>query len=430
MDLVYGHLGTPFYDTASKIWQFARDPLVKWYFHPICHLWKDSVIEQHNHAKPQAQQQLCDAYPALGGSTYLEDPRLSEYIRDSMQQFDSTVSDLIALGNAGDVTHQRAYKELQLRQVVVVASGAAGELIRLIALNRKRLRWNNGEKLGLEVLTVQDGDEAWWKGNNSAIQQVVFAGEEKQASTWLAVRYQSAISILRPTLRFEMVCPNNATGQIQNLPASRLDANHIVTLTSQDAGGNQFADVTFNPWNFQQFATVTQGCHWHVWNVKRQSRVYGLYKLEEISSGLGPRDENVNESPFAVNLDGWARVLWIVDPHTLVIAGRRNIALINIDTKLIGPEIADLGLSKSSDWILDLRRTPASTDHLLVLTSSRLILLNLSPSAQKVTSPVPAATLVSWGHFRSPKDISLSMSCFSPREPMEASQTNYSKSDL
>ena len=42
------------------------------------------------------------------------------------------------------------------------------------------------------------------KGNGSCIQQLVFASHEKVGSTWLAVRYQGAISILKPKNAFPL----------------------------------------------------------------------------------------------------------------------------------------------------------------------------------------------------------------------------------
>ena len=161
MDLVYGHLGTPVYDTASKRWHFPRDPLSKRYFHRVSQVFKDSATEVHALAKPEAQQQLLNVYPELGGSLNLEDAEFSEAISKPLWQFDPTISDLVAIGNALDTTHQRAHKELHYKQIIAVASGAAGELVRLIVLNRKVLKWNNIEEIKLEILTADNGEEAW-----------------------------------------------------------------------------------------------------------------------------------------------------------------------------------------------------------------------------------------------------------------------------
>lgn len=430
MDLVYGHLGPPVYDTESKTWHFARNPQSQRYFHPICPLFRDLATEQHALAEPEAQQQLLTAYPEFGGSFSLEDARLSEVVSKCMSQYDPAVSDLLAIGNAVDTTHPKAMKELHYKQIIVLASGAAGELVRLVVLNRKYLKWESSEKLKLESLTAQNGEEGWWKGNGSPIQQLVFAGSEKQGSTWLAVRYLSALSVLKPVLHSGMICPSNAEGQIHDLPASRLDANHIITLNPQDASGMPFADVTFNPWDPEQFATIDQGCRWHIWKIKAQNKIHGLWTFENICSGSAVDDKNPNHDLSESILDSWARLLWVGNAETVVIAYRRNIAVFDVRTKPVTLDASDLELSKSSDWILDMKRTPGNVGHLLVVTSSRLFMLEIRPVVRGEKSLAGAAILVSWVHFRSPEDISLSLSCFDCSEPGEASQRENSKQYL
>ncbi len=45
MDLVYGHLGEPVYDTDSKTWHFARDIQTKKYFSLLCTVMEAKEIE-------------------------------------------------------------------------------------------------------------------------------------------------------------------------------------------------------------------------------------------------------------------------------------------------------------------------------------------------------------------------------------------------
>lgn len=427
MDLGYGHSGTPVYDTESRSWHFARN-LQSWrYLHPICRLFQSTTTKDNASSNPRAPQQLLSAYPALGGSFSSEDAQLSELVRTLISQYDPKVSELLAIGNATDTTHPRHGKEPQYKQVMAVASGAAGELVKFVGLNREHLKWHTDFNLKIETLTAQNGEEGWWKGNGSSIQQLVFAGNEGQASTWLAIRYQGAISVVRPTLHHDMICPSNADGPIHDLPASRVDANHVTTLTSQDASGIPFADVTFDLWDPQRFATIDQGFHWHIWSMKVQIRIHGLCTLEKESGGNFVTDSHLDQDLPKLVLDGWARILWVNDVDTLFIASRRTIALFDISVEPVSLDVPELGLSKSSDWILDIKRTPASIRHLLVLTSSRLFLLETLSSTRRGQSLGAAAILVSCIHFRSPEDISLSMSCFNSTEPEEASQQKNSK---
>ena len=427
MDLVYGHLGIPVYDTESKKWHFTRNPQSTRHFHPICQLFKTIATERHAFSDLGTQQQLLKAYPEYGGSLLLEHARLSETVTKATSQYDPTVSDLLVFGSAVDATHPKALREIRYKPILAVASGAAGELVKLIVLNQQHLGWNNDERFKVESLTARGGEEGWWKGNGSSIKQLVFAGNEKQASTWLAVRYQGAISVLKPILQLGMICPSNAEGQIRDLPVSRLDANHIITLTSQDASGIPFADVTFNPWNSQQFAVINQRAHWHIWNMKAQIKSQGLWTLEKASGDSLVNDNALDHDISEPILDGWAKVLWASDADTLVIANRRNFAIFDVKAEPMSLDVPDLGLEKSSDWILDIKRTLVSTSHLLVVTSSRLFLLEARRSGKRQTSLAAATILVSWVHFRPPEDISLSVSIFNSNLQDEASRSQRSK---
>ena len=409
MDLVYGHLGVPIYDTQSKKWHFARSPASTRHIYPLGRLKKATEAAQRV-PLDNGIRQLLKAYPEVDHSLFLGLVQESEAVTRLTSQHDPTVSDLVVVGNAVDSTAPESWVTIQYKPLVAVPSGAAGELLKLVILNREHLGWKNNKGFHLKTMTARDGQEGWWKGNGSKIQQLVFAGKEKAASTWLAVRYQGAISLLKPVIRKGMACPSNASGQIHNLPASQLDANHIVTLVSSDACGIPFADVSFNPWNSQQFVTIDQGGHWHIWNLERVIKNKGIWKLVKDSSGSIIEGENLGFDISRPILDGWATVLWVGNANTLVVASRTIFAIFDTKTQHIGRTVPDIQLAKYSDWILDLKMSPVSQSHLLVLTSSRLFLLEIRTSEERMSSFDVATILVSWVHFRDPLDISLSLS--------------------
>ena len=426
MDLVYGHLGVPVYDTESKKWHFARNPRSRRYIHSLGPLMKATETDPIA-SSDRGIRQLWRAYPEVEQNLLLELAQVSEAVIRTTSQYDPTVSDLLVVGSAVDSTTPKSWHQTQYKPTVAVASGAAGEVVKLVVLNKQHLGWETDKDLQLKTFTARSDQEGWWKGNGSKIQQLIFAGREKEASSWLAVRYQGAISILKPLIRAGMVCPSNARGQINDLPASRVDANHLKTLASADACGVPFADVAFNPWNSQQFVTVDQGGHWHIWSLEVVIKNQGLWNLVKDLSGSIIEDDILDlDTPKSIS-DGWARTLWACDSDTLVVASRTTFAIFDIKAKPVGRIVADLGLAKYSDWIIDVKSSPACRSHLLVLTSSRLFLLEIRPSRERSTPVDAAVILISWIHFRAHQDFSLSFSILDGNMQREVPQIEDSK---
>ena len=71
--------------------------------------------------------------------------------------------------------------------------------------------------------------------------------------------------------------------------------------------------------------------------------------------------------------------------------------------------VPDLQLAKNLDWILDIQQSPNNQNHVLIVTSSRLFMLEIRPSPEDSSAWDSAIILVSWVHFRNPQDTSLSM---------------------
>ena len=189
-----------------------------------------------------------------------------------------------------------------------------------MTLDKESLGWDTRKGFHLKTSTARSGEQGWWRGNGSRIQQLVFAGKEKEASSWLAVRYQGAISIFKPVFQKKMVCPSNANGPIQDLPPSQLDANHISTVLSSDADGLPFADVSFDPRNPHHFVTVDQGGRWQTWILKTVARFQNVWAPVKGSSGSITNGENENPDNPRPTLDGWARALWVGGAETLLVA--------------------------------------------------------------------------------------------------------------
>ncbi len=403
MDLVYGHMGQPVYDTDSKTWHFTRDAHSRRYMHLICPLMnakESQTIDSFNGDMRHLERSFAGVDQAM-----LHDLlHFSETVAMATSQHDPTVSDLISFGNAVDELVLPTRFRLRYKPIVAVASGAAGELLRLIVLNRENLGWQDFKGVKLHAMTGRNGVEGWWKGSGGKIQQVTFAGKELKASTIVGIRQQGAISILNPKIQLNPVCPANAHGQILGLPSSRLDASHGVTVTPTDTGGLPFADVAFDPWNYSRFVTVDQAGRWQTWIIKRGPT---WTASKDLNGHMNQIDDATEVPPI---LDGWARASWATNSDTLIVASRTAFMIFDIEAKHVNRSETDLYLSKNSDWILDIKKSPASQSHLLVLTSSRLLLLEIRGAKQRSTKPDAAVILVSWVHFRAHQDVSLSLS--------------------
>ncbi|TKA67698.1 hypothetical protein B0A49_05875 [Cryomyces minteri] len=93
--------------------------------------------------------------------------------------------------------------------------------------------------------------------------------------------------------------------------------------------------------------------------------------------------------------DGWARIVWIGNSHTLML------------------KCPELGIARTAHWFLDLRSSPIHKDHVFILTSSNLFWLQVTTPEEKKNnnqSNAIAKVLLSWKHFRSDEDPSLRLS--------------------
>lgn len=285
---------------------------------------------------------------------------------------------------------------------------------------------NENRSVKLNTLTARDGEEGWWIGNGSPIQQLEFAGGEGESSTWLAVRYRGAISILKPVLRAQLISASTGGCSFQ-LPSSRLDANHILTLSLQETGGSPFAHVSFNSWDRRQIATIDQKGDWNVWSIKTHHKGRGLWTIVRRARGSLIEDNINNWKPGSSLADGWGSICWTGDINILLVTNRRSLAVFDIKAERKRLPVPDLALARSTDWILDVKRSTLHDSHIFVTTSSRIFWLHVSSAGEgqeieNVTSGV--SILLSWIHYRDPGDTSLRLNVIDGSTQSEALVTD------
>ncbi|CAF9910222.1 MAG: hypothetical protein ALECFALPRED_006424 [Alectoria fallacina] len=377
---------------------------------------QDSRIEADRTAKrAQNIKHLTHQYPELLPASSLLSglAQISEAVDNVTSSHDPTVLELLAMGQAVDQdSNGRGSKTVS---IAAVAGGPAGEAVRLVLLNNHKLGWEDSKNIRLSAFSAKGGEEGWWSGNGSPIQQLIFAEAEGRPSSWLAVRCHGAISVLRPQLRRNADMLPLAYAASNRNPPSRLCANHVVNLPIDQATDVPYSDVTFNPWYNQQIATVDQKGGWAVWDIeKMEKRPRGkrFWTAQKIRDGGLLDGLPEGETPTSSVTDGWGAVLWAGDLSTLVVVGRRMLAVFDVTDnprRLVTPNLVS---TTTSEWILDMKRSSKDSSHVFVITTFSIFWLQIASSAGNYGGeevPAGAKCLLSWRHFRDPDDISLSL---------------------
>ena len=430
-DLLYGHLGDPVYDTESQRWHFPRQPLISRRLEPLD---RSQIVVEPSHQsnedfapssieRTQQIKDLTHACPELLSVTVTgilpEFAYVSETINHVVASHDPTVSDLIAFGKV--VNASKVKMKTREFPCVALVAGTAGELVRFILLRKEQLGWDGHKAFGIQSLTAAGGEQGWWRGNGSPIQQLLFAADyEGNKGTLLATRYHGAISILQPVLRPGLVSPIASAADRFQLPASRIAVTLIATIETHSAGNLPFADVAFNPWDHQQLATIDQAGAWSTWDLAPPKiKDKTPCTVTRVSYGNAKVSRKTNLLPLNPVHDGWGRIIWSSNYEVLLKADRRALALAMIHMEPKAIKIPDLAMARSADWILDVKRSPTDPGQVFVVTSTRLFWLGVSVVGDMEKAKdvrIEVTVLLSWVHYRSPNDISLHLELLSEVE--------------
>lgn len=423
LGLNYGHFGEPSYDAENHEWHFPRQPGKTRELKPVGQpvralqspLQGPTAHVQSATERVQNIEYLTRQYPELQPASSLLPglAQISEVVEEVTSSHDPIVSELLAIGHALD-PDSRGHGSRTV-SIAAVAGGAAGEVVRLVLRNKEKRGWEDSKNIHLSAFSSKGGEEAWWSGSGSPIQQVVFAEAEGSPSSWLAVRYHGAIAVLRPQLQRNADIPPLAYATSTANPPSRLKANHIVTLSIDQANEVPYSGVAFNPWYNQQIATVDQKGGWAVWDIEKkakQARKRTVWRVKKIRCG-GLLDGLPDGATLTSSVaDGWGTVLWASDLSTIVVAGRRMLTVFDITSnprRLVAPNLVS---TTNSEWILDVKRSSKELTHVFVVTTFSIFWLQVANSAGNhggEEMAVGAKCLLSWRHFRDPEDISLGL---------------------
>ena len=422
-DLAYGHLGEATYDSATGKWHFQRIPGIQQQLVQVSEaeafvdgtLSNASCIIQPATARNRNIKDLVKNEPVLAPAAFLLHSlaQISEAVVHTTSTYDPISSNLVAFGTAQDLrAGGSGRKDVD---IVAVVGGLGGEVIRLFRLQKTRLEWEGHADVNLSCIKIDRTEEPTWTGDRVPIQQLCFSEDIDRPGSWLAVRFSTRTSILRPVLRDRPTSSIRArTGRPagQQSPPSSLDANLVVDLIIERTGGATHVDVTFNPWKQHELAVLDTSGRWSIWSIKARPSRRNVYDILACAAGsLRDCIDEACDNDLATNApDGWGVILWVCDTDTIIVANRRTITVHNINDRHQESTEPDLGLDSRSHWIIDVKRSPVSTAHLFVLTTLCIFWLKIEAGKEKAENRIDCKVLLARRHFRSQEDPSLRLS--------------------
>ncbi|KAL2354103.1 RNA polymerase I-specific transcription initiation factor RRN6-like protein [Cryomyces antarcticus] len=426
-DLNYGHLGEAIYNRDAQEWLFNRQLGRKSVLMPLgepdlsgssatVHYQSRSTDDSAERPSEIVRQQTKDLERAIPGlwATYDSLPvqlKLSKAISSATTDYDPTRGDLLAFGNI--------YDEGQKRRIQVAAfpGGLNGEVLRVVQVREERRGWKRDKSIWIKAPEFS-GDTGWWSGDGVPIQQVCFAQLVEAGGTFLAARSLSHTAIYRPVYRIAPTAQQQYRSSSLRNPSSLLDVNLLLSLPVKITGNDSHADVTFNPWIQRQLALVDRRGAWSVWDIHSSLGTHRPVLFREGIMSEGPPSRHGHSGPLD---DGWARIVWIGNSHTLMVCTRRQITIFDIHSNPVRLKCPELGIARTAHWFLDVRSSPIHKDHVFILTSSNLFWLQVTTLDGKKSnnqSNAIAKVLLSWKHFRSDEDASLRLSITADEDDM------------
>lgn len=374
-------------------------------------------VHNGNGYKTTQTTALVKACPELASSSkYLRgNEARSQAIAAATDNYDPRVSKLLALGNASCADENRVTNRTM--PIAVLAWGDSASSLKFTTLENKLAEEISSNIHRANVPSITSRESGWWAGHGTSVRQICFSDTVEETSTWMAVRFSRSTRIFRPLYHRSPVPARYGDDEpVHDIsPNSRLDANPLVNISISMTGGHSHADVMINPMYQRQVAIVDELGNWSVWEVqgRHQLKNKGNWRVIKTSFGYLPLpDSEDKDNGFSQeHYDGWASITWVEDK--LLVCDRRNAVLFSISSDPIKLCRIDLDLERNSEWILDLKRSPANESHIFVLTSSRIIWLNVvsrDATHHGDDESIEIPILLSWRHFRGLEDTSLQLS--------------------
>lgn len=310
-----------------------------------------------------------------------------------------TGGDLVASGTAKVLAKIYADRSIN---VLAVAHGEAGHILRLIKPRVEDHTWDGDDSVKLRLLNPSTSEDGYWLDGAGSIEQIVFSSGVEGDRSWLAVRKLASTTILQPLYQRTPAPTRVPPGFQDKYRPSLLDPNPAVTITSTMTNGRNHADVAFNPWYPRQFAVLDEEGYWSAWDVEGRKRA-GSKIATPGKSGYILDDRASSDTSLDIASNGWGRIFWAGNVSTIIVCNDRHLAVFDLKAHPIRLRSPDLVPNGSFGRILEVKRSPLQHDKVFVLTNSRLFLLQINATGdwQDDTDKTAGARIImSCLHYR------------------------------
>jgi RNA polymerase I-specific transcription initiation factor RRN6 len=283
-------------------------------------------------------------------------------------------ADILALGTAKSVYAGHDSSLDKSVPILAMSHGEAGHILRLVKPRVEKWRWTDRGLPTIRMLNPDVTEDGYWMASGGKIEQIVYADDTEGNQSWLAVRKQASTTIFMPVYNTRRPISRMPSSFGADYPPSRVDPNPALTITSETLGGSNHADVAFNPWYPRQFVILDDEGYFRIWDIEGRSGAHHkkLGKTGHLFDDLAAHD-------IAPDMgDGWGRIFWAGNVSTVIVCNRKHFAAFDMRSRqparLNSPKITS---SSTSDYIMDARRSAKHLNLIFVLTSSRILLLDV-----------------------------------------------------
>ncbi|CAK7894419.1 hypothetical protein CAAN1_02S05908 [[Candida] anglica] len=289
-------------------------------------------------------------------------------------------------------THEiRTKRGNRYTKVLAYVSGESGTILNVSSISSTKKNIIHNHRAVEEVL-IPSIDSPFQVEFSEPIKQIHFSSLVTAfdfVPSFLLIRTESNVYILscfsnkNTNKSNNNIKINKNTANISNAD-NEIELNIIETINSSQLKGYSFADVSFNPWDYTQFAAIDVKGNFGIWNFQSRKKIVRKVKLQSTSSVYDAKE-----------LSNWKRISWSFDSNNIFVATRSSLTQFSIVRELIPEKLITL---ESWSHLLDIQKCE---QYSFLLTSKELIWLSLVDK--------PVQRLMSWKHFLDESDPSLKL---------------------
>ncbi|CAN8103406.1 unnamed protein product [Discula destructiva] len=359
---------------------------------------------------------------------------------------ESQTGSVLAVGEIVDLRNSKSSRIAKC-PVVALAAGEAGHILQLSVINSEKWLWNDST---FALGAPQTRFHGSWGGDGSPISKLEFVRKLKQHDNlyWVVVQKETSTTILEPELRAKPVGGTALVSAADAATAEHIVMNTVVTLTTDDTGGESHCDFSINLGSNDvapQLAVIDRSGNWSVWYIEREgygrgktsravlktkgrsilpasfpsdpSHVFEMYRIlwTTVSNRADEWERDSSPSVLSDSLAGGPQAAYSIDIGEsnpkydgLLMCNPTQLQVSDVDGARL-PASFDFLTVDGAGALLDAQAVHGSSSHVLVLTADKLTLLDVSFTEGQKKSP---NMIASCRHFRK-----------SPRETLQMSVT-------